>query len=57
MKMTIKAEGVKTVMRQLQRNAKAAEKVLKATGSDMRRRVPGKVADEVRTVYNIKFNH
>lgn len=54
MKMTIKAEGVKTVMRQLQRNAKAAEKVLKATGSDMRRRVPGKVADEVRTVYNIK---
>lgn len=53
MKMTIKAESVKTVMRKLEKDAKAAQKVLKATGSDMKRRVPGKVADDVRTMYNI----
>ena len=54
MKMTIKAQGLKAVAKQLEKDAKAARKVLTATGNDMRRRVPGKVADEVRTVYNIK---
>lgn len=54
MRMTIKANSIKTVMRKLEKDAKAAQKVLKATGADMKRRVPGKVADEVRAVYNIK---
>lgn len=54
MRMNIKANGIKAVAKQLEKNAKAAQKVLVATGNDMRRRVPGKVADEVRTIYNIK---
>lgn len=54
MKMTIKAQGLKAVAKKLEKNSKVATKVLTATANDMRRRVPGKVADEVRTVYNIK---
>lgn len=54
MKMTIKATGIKAVTKQLEKDAKAAQKVLTATGNDMRRRVPGKVADEVVTAYGIK---
>ena len=54
MKMTIKATGIKAVTKQLEKDARAAQKVLTATGNDMRRRVPGKVADEVVTVYGIK---
>lgn len=54
MKMTIKTTGIKSVTKQLEKDAKAAQKVLTATGNDMRRRVPGKVADEVVTVYGIK---
>ena len=54
MKMTIKADGIKAITKQLEKDAKAAKKVLTATGNDMKRRVPGKVADDVRTTYNIK---
>ena len=54
MKMTIKAGNLKEVIKELNKNAKQAEKVLTATGRDLYRRVPGRVADDVRAVYNIK---
>jgi hypothetical protein len=45
---------IQDVIKDLGKKEKLVGKALKATVSDMRRRVPGKVADEVRTVYNIK---
>lgn len=54
MRMTIKSDGIKRIMKKLAQDQQAARKALKATTNDMRRRVPGKVADDVRTVYNIK---
>ena len=54
MRMTIKASGIKQIIKRLEKDQQAARKALKATSNDMRRRVPGKVADDVRTVYNIK---
>lgn len=53
MQMKINATGIKAITKKLEKDAKAAQKVLKATTSDMSRRAPGKVADDVRTVYNI----
>ena len=54
--MAIKIQniGFDAVISRLEANAEAAEKALKATGYDVIKRVPGKVADDVRTVYNIK---
>lgn len=54
MKMTITTRGIDALFKRLEKNAEAAKRVLKATNTDLRRRVPGKVADEVRTIYNIK---
>lgn len=54
MKVTIKTGNLKTLIKKLEQDEKAAQKVLKATGNDLRRRAPGKVADQVTTVYNIK---
>ena len=54
MKMTIMTRGVDALFKRLEKNAEAAKKVLKATNADLKRRVPGKVADEVRSIYNIK---
>lgn len=54
MRMTIKTSGIKQIVKRLEKDQQAAQKALKATSNDMRRRVPGKVADDVRTVFNIK---
>lgn len=54
MRMTIKSKGMKQIMKKLAQDQQAARKTLKETSNDLRRRVPGKVADDVRTVYNIK---
>lgn len=54
MKMDIKIQNSKELMRQLKQNGKLAQKVLKYTTSDMRRRVPTIVASEVVGVYNLK---
>lgn len=54
MRMVIKTSGIRQIIKRLEKDQQAARKALKATSNDMRRRVPGKVADDVRTVYNIK---
>lgn len=53
MKLTIKPIDAKKLDALLNRNREAAKKALKATISDVRKGVPGKVADEVSSVYNI----
>ena len=54
MKLRYKAVGLNEIIKDLGKKEKQAGKALKATVNDMRRRVPGKVADEVRGRYNIK---
>lgn len=54
MKLRYKAVGLDEIIKDLGKQEKLAGKALKSTVSDMRKRVPGKVADEVRGVYNIK---
>lgn len=50
----ISTKGIKEITKALEKNVKKAEQVITATASDMRTRIPGYVADEVRGVYNIK---
>lgn len=54
MRLTIQTFNMETIAKQLAKNADQAEKALKATGNDMRKRVPGMAASEVTEVYNIK---
>lgn len=54
MKLEVKTSDMKDLIKQLEKNEKTATKVVRAVISDMRRRLPGKVADEVTDVYNIK---
>lgn len=42
------------VLKRLERDGPALEKAMQATAKDLKRRLPGKVADDVRTMYNIK---
>lgn len=54
MRLTIKAKDLDRLAQRLAKNADQAKKVLTATGSDMKTRVPGWVGTEVTGVYNIK---
>lgn len=54
MRLTIKAKDLNKLAQRLEKNADQAKKVLTATGSDMKTRVPGWVSTEVTGVYNIK---
>lgn len=54
MRFTIKTLNLDETLRQFGRQKKQAEKALIATGRDMKSRVPGWAADEVRKVYNIQ---
>lgn len=54
MKMRIEARGLKDVLKRLGKYENAAQKILLTTGNDLRSRVPGRVATDVRTVYGIK---
>ena len=53
MKMTIKA-ALKDIDKQIKKDAKAYGKAVKATISDVRRMLPGKAADEIINIYNLK---
>lgn len=44
----------KQLFKEVKKRNKVAEKIVKSTVNDMRRRAVGKVADDVRKVYNIK---
>lgn len=54
MRFTIKTLNLDETLKQFGRQKKQAEKALIATGRDMKSRVPGWAADEVRNVYNIQ---
>lgn len=54
MRFTIQTKGMNELLKQLGQQKKQAEKALIATGRDMKSRVPGWAADEVRTMYNIQ---
>ena len=54
MRFTIKTLHLDETLKQFSQQKKQAEKVLVATGRDMKARVPGWAADEVRKVYNIQ---
>lgn len=54
MPIKIITQGIKEIAAELEKNAANAEKVLIATGNDMKSRVPGWVATEVTGAYNIK---
>ena len=52
--INIALKGVEKITKQLEKDAKRAEMVLTATSNDLRNRIPGMVADEVRKRYNVK---
>lgn len=54
MRFTIQTQDFDKLAKRLAKNADQAEKALKATGNDMKKRVPGWAATEVTEVYNIK---
>lgn len=54
MRFTIQTQDFDKLAKRLAKNADQAEKALKATGNDMKKRVPGMAASEVTEVYNIK---
>lgn len=54
MRLTIQAKDLDRLAAQLAKNANQAKKALTATGSDMKKRVPGWAGTAVTEVYNIK---
>ena len=54
MRLTIQAKDLDRLAARLARNADQAKKALKATGIDMKKRVPGWAGTAVTEVYNIK---
>lgn len=51
---TISLKGIKNIEKELGKMSAQSEKVLRATGSDMKSRIPGYVAQEVVKTYGIK---
>lgn len=51
---TISLNGLKQIEKELGKMSAQSEKVLRATGSDMRSRIPGYVAQEIVKTYGIK---
>lgn len=54
MRLTIQAKDLDRLAARLAKNANQAKKALTATGSDMKKRVPGWAGTAVTEVYNIK---